>query len=316
MSATISHPSIALANVSRPLRFGAESGTSSSSGEHSVEWVLKRNCSTTPQQMVGFYASLCLVSFAIAAGFWFEGATLVMPFASIEILAVGTALLIYSRHATDSESIRLMPGRLTVEHASGGRVERVEFAPAWVRVEPEHGDRSLIELSGQGRRISVGRFTRPELRRQLPKNCVGLCGAGSGCRRRSKTNTKINPKTEVATMKTMKALWLKLKPIRAGQLGITLGALVMSVAARAVNDLPGGPSVNGIDLPPAVTQIAADQKWLHYFMLWICTIIFLGVFGVMFYSIFKHRNRRARRPRTSTRAPRSRSSGPSCRSSS
>jgi cytochrome c oxidase subunit II len=90
-------------------------------------------------------------------------------------------------------------------------------------------------------------------------------------------------------MKTMKALWLKLKPIRAGQLGITLGALVTSVAARAVNDLPGGPSVNGIDLPAAVTQIAADQKWLHYFMLWICTVIFLGVFGVMFYSIFKHR---------------------------
>jgi uncharacterized membrane protein len=167
MSATISHPSIALANVSRPLRFGAESGTSTASGEHSVQWVLKRNCSATPRQMVGFYASLCLISFAIAAAFWFEGATLVMPFASIEILAVGTALLIYSRHATDSESIRLMPGRLTVEHASAGRVERVEFAPAWVRVEPEHGDRSLIELSGQGHRISVGRFTRPELRRQL-----------------------------------------------------------------------------------------------------------------------------------------------------
>jgi uncharacterized membrane protein len=166
MSATISHPSIALANVSRTLRFGAESGMSSA-GEHSVQWLLKRNCSATPHQMVGFYASLCLISFAIAVAFWFEGATLVMPFASIEILAVGIALLIYSRHATDSESIRLMPGRLTVEHASGGRVESVEFAPAWVRVEPEHGDRSLIELSGQGRRISVGRFTRPELRRQL-----------------------------------------------------------------------------------------------------------------------------------------------------
>ena len=34
-------------------------------------------------------------------------------------------------------------------------------------VEPQHGDRSLIELSGQGRSISVGRFVRPELRREL-----------------------------------------------------------------------------------------------------------------------------------------------------
>ena len=80
---------------------------------------------------------------------------------------MGAALLVYARHAADSERIRASPGRLTVEHVLGRRVERVEFLPAWVRVEPEHGDRSLIELSGQGRRIAVGRFVRPELRRQL-----------------------------------------------------------------------------------------------------------------------------------------------------
>jgi cytochrome c oxidase subunit 2 len=85
-------------------------------------------------------------------------------------------------------------------------------------------------------------------------------------------------------MKTMKALWQG-----AGQLGVSLGALLASHAAMAVNDLPGGPLVNGIDLQPPVTEIAADQQWLHYFMLWICSIIFVGVFGVMFYSIFKHR---------------------------
>ena len=75
--------------------------------------------------------------------------------------------MVYASHACDSESIRLQGGRLTVEHACGSRVERVEFASQWVRVEPEHGDRSLIELSGQGQRIAVGRFVRPELRRQL-----------------------------------------------------------------------------------------------------------------------------------------------------
>ena len=163
MSATISHPPIAAVATAHPLRFGAESGA----GEHSVQWLLKRNCSTTPRQMMGFYASLCLLSLAIGGFFWTQGATLVMPFASIEILAVGAALLVYARHATDSERIRLRPGRLTVEHVSGRRIERAEFAPAWVRVEPRHGERSLIELSGQGQRIAVGRFVRPELRRQL-----------------------------------------------------------------------------------------------------------------------------------------------------
>ncbi len=85
-------------------------------------------------------------------------------------------------------------------------------------------------------------------------------------------------------MKTMKALWTA-----AGQWSLSLGALVATQAARAVNDLPGGPSVLQLDLPPAVTQIARDQRWLHYFMLVVCTVIFLAVFGVMFYSIFKHR---------------------------
>ena len=59
--------------------------------------------------------------------------------------------------------------------------------------------------------------------------------------------------------------------------------------ALAVNSLPGGPAVHQIDLHPPVTRIAADQQWLHNFMLIVCSAIFIGVFGVMFYSIFKHR---------------------------
>jgi uncharacterized membrane protein len=168
MSATISYFPIGLATpVASPLRFGRETGGSERSGERSVQWLLKRNCSASPRQLLAVFGSLCLISLLIAAAFWFRGATLVMPFAWAELAALAVALLVYARHATDSESIRLQPGRLTVEHACGRHVNRVEFAPAWVRVEPEHGDRSLIELSGQGQRISVGRFVRPELRRQL-----------------------------------------------------------------------------------------------------------------------------------------------------
>ena len=163
MSASISHPSVAPVAKTRSLRFGVESVV----GEHTLQWLLKRNCSMTPRQMMGCYASLCGVSLAIGGFFWVQGAMLVLPFAWLEIVAVGAALLVYARHAADSEHIRLQPGLLTVEHVSGRHVEHAEFAPAWVRVEPEHGDRSLIELSGQGQRIAVGRFVRPELRGQL-----------------------------------------------------------------------------------------------------------------------------------------------------
>ena len=79
---------------------------------------------------------------------------------------------------------------------------------------------------------------------------------------------------------------------RLAQASLTLAAAIASGAALAVNNLPGGPAVNQLDLHPPVTQIAADQQWLHYYIMIICVVIFLAVFGVMFYSIFKHRKSR------------------------
>ena len=71
-----------------------------------------------------------------------------------------------------------------------------------------------------------------------------------------------------------------------------------ATAAWAVNDLPGGPAVNQLNLHPPVTKIAEQQVWLHWFMLIICTVIFVAVFGVMFYSIWKHRKSLGHKPAT------------------
>jgi cytochrome c oxidase subunit 2 len=66
-------------------------------------------------------------------------------------------------------------------------------------------------------------------------------------------------------------------------------ASVSTSALAAVKDLPGGPGVNQLNLPEPITRIAAEQIWLHWFMMIICVVIFVAVFGVMFYSIWKHR---------------------------
>ncbi len=71
---------------------------------------------------------------------------------------------------------------------------------------------------------------------------------------------------------------------------LMLGAGVfVSQAAWAVNDLPGGPAVRQLNLHPPVTRIAQEQHWLHWYIMIICIVIFLLVFGVMFYSVWKHR---------------------------
>jgi cytochrome c oxidase subunit 2 len=50
------------------------------------------------------------------------------------------------------------------------------------------------------------------------------------------------------------------------------------------------------NLAPPVTQIARDIHWLHWMMLIICGVIFVAVFGVMFYSIWAHRKSKGAQP--------------------
>ena len=56
-----------------------------------------------------------------------------------------------------------------MELEKAGRLERAEFNRDWVRVEPGVDDPALIEVSGQGRRVVVGRYLRPELRPALAR---------------------------------------------------------------------------------------------------------------------------------------------------
>ena len=79
---------------------------------------------------------------------------------------------------------------------------------------------------------------------------------------------------------------------RGTRIGLALAGMLASAwaqAQQAVNDLPGGPAVNQLDLHPPMSGIAQQQQSLHYIVLWICIVIFVAVFGVMFYSILKHR---------------------------
>jgi len=64
---------------------------------------------------------------------------------------------------------------------------------------------------------------------------------------------------------------------------------LLATSAHAVNDLPGGPAVNQMNFHPAVTQLSIDQHMLHNGMMIACIVIFVAVFGVMFYSILMHR---------------------------
>jgi len=70
----------------------------------------------------------------------------------------------------------------------------------------------------------------------------------------------------------------------------TRGHGLAAATFAALSGLPGvALAAREWNLQTPVTEIARQQYELHTFIFWICVIIFVGVFGVMFYSLFKHR---------------------------
>lgn len=138
--------------------------TLASVSEDGTQWLLRRNCSVSPGQLGGVFVALAFVSMLVAMLFWFMGATLVLPFAAVELVALAAAFLVHARHATDRECIRFTAGQLVVEQELAGRILRCQFARHAVRIEPRRDGDRLVELRGGGQVVRVGRFLRSELR--------------------------------------------------------------------------------------------------------------------------------------------------------
>jgi uncharacterized membrane protein len=129
-----------------------------------IRWYLARNCSITPRQLGAIYASLCVISLVISLGFWWQGATLVAPFAVLELALLAVAFLAYARHATDAEHIVLDATQLHVEVEHAGECRRSVFPREWVRIHHPEAHSALIEISSHGQTIRIGRHVRPEFR--------------------------------------------------------------------------------------------------------------------------------------------------------
>ena len=71
-----------------------------------------------------------------------------------------------------------------------------------------------------------------------------------------------------------------------------------AVFAQVPVDMPGGPKVHQLDMHAPVTPIAQQIQGLHYYVMGICLLIFVAVFGVMFYSVWRDRKSKGAVPAT------------------
>lgn len=72
-----------------------------------------------------FFAIALAVSMTIATGFALAGAWPIMPFAGLEMLALGLALRMCARKARRYELIAIDEDRIEIRRAAGGRSARV-----------------------------------------------------------------------------------------------------------------------------------------------------------------------------------------------
>lgn len=139
-------------------------------GNAGFSLILKRNCSISPAGLAGVFVALAVVVLVIGTAFAIAGAWLVLPFAGLEVLLLGTAYVLYARRAADYERIELEAGRLTVEVAEAEQTARYDMEARRARVCIE---KDRVVLRGAGKELELGRHLdaarRAELAAQLQK---------------------------------------------------------------------------------------------------------------------------------------------------
>jgi uncharacterized membrane protein len=131
------------------------------------EWIIRRNCSITPRQLMMVYAVLCSVSLSIATFFTLRGAWYVLGFAVLEMTAVGTAFLHFGRHATDSERLELTKRHLTITLAQAGKERSFHLDPHSTRITSPQSRDELICLDDGLAKVKIGRFLNHARRKEF-----------------------------------------------------------------------------------------------------------------------------------------------------
>jgi uncharacterized membrane protein len=136
------------------------------------------NCSLTPRDALVFFVGVAVGSLALAVLLAIRGFWPVLPFAGLELLALGAALVVSQRRGRYREVISVFPDRVVIERTDGGRVSRSEFPRAWARVElvasRHRGHPGRLLVGSHGRRCEVGRTLTDEERRSMGERLKSL----------------------------------------------------------------------------------------------------------------------------------------------
>ncbi len=129
---------------------------------------LRPNCSLTRRSATVFFLSIAAVSLGIAGSFAAAGYWPILPFAGLELAALGSALYWSMRQGRMRELIRVDENHVTVHKMHGDQSHEYEFKRPWTQVhlhQPEATNwPSRLSLKSMGRSVEVGSFLTDEER--------------------------------------------------------------------------------------------------------------------------------------------------------
>jgi uncharacterized membrane protein len=127
------------------------------------ELYLKRNCSISPTLLDVIFIFLGVISIIIGIGFYFIGATLVLPFSFLEVFVLVAAYFYNAVHANDYELLRVDNKNVYFESKFGLKYREENFIKSLARILPsEHNN--LINLSQGQRSIHIGKYIHSTMR--------------------------------------------------------------------------------------------------------------------------------------------------------
>jgi len=136
----------------------------------------RRHASSLNLRLLVFvFGSLAAFSAVIAAGFAMAGAWLIIPFAGVEIAALGAAAYVILRRAGDFERLVFSGDHILVEVRERGLARQFEFHRGWARLVT--GETGSVALRSHGRTVEIGRYCCAEGRRVLAQELRGRLGS-------------------------------------------------------------------------------------------------------------------------------------------
>lgn len=132
-------------------------------------WHLKRNISISPLNMAYIFVGLGAFSLLIAFGFYWVGASLVLPFALVEIAALMVAYFYNAIHANDYEKLIVDGNVIQIESKVGFTFTHTELVKSMTRVDTLSHRHEIVHLRQGKKNTYFGNFVHANLRPLLAK---------------------------------------------------------------------------------------------------------------------------------------------------